>query len=410
MTDRPVLPPQPWLNAAATRRLVAALAGDGTAIRFVGGCVRDALLGRPSSDIDLATPDPPDVVMAKLRRAGLRAVPTGLAHGTVTALVDDARYEVTTLRRDVATDGRRAQVAFTDDWREDAARRDFTINALSAAPDGVVHDYFNGIDDLAAGRVVFVGEPATRIAEDYLRVLRFYRFQAWYGRGAPDARARAACRAAASSLTRLSGERVRAELLKLLAAPDPAGAMACMIEDGVVEGLSLGLCDVEALAALVRLERPGDGVPLRRLGALVASEATDAVASLAERLRLSNAERERLVAMRAARLRLPRDGTRPAMLRRALYRLGLETLCDSLLLSAARGTGDAASLADDLDAVGSAVLPRFPISGADVLARGVAPGPQVGRTLAAVEDWWIDTDFRADRRACLERLAEAIVP
>ena len=209
------------MTAPVTRAVVKALTADGADVRFVGGCVRDALLGRESADIDIGTPDPPERVMGLLEGAGIetRTVPRGIAHGTVTAIAGGNRYEITTLRRDERTDGRHAEVAFTDDWEQDAARRDFTINAMSVTPDGVLHDYFGGQEDLEAGRVRFVGDPATRIAEDHLRLLRFFRFFAWYGKGEPDEEALDACRAEAHRIQTLSGERVQAEMLKMLKAP-----------------------------------------------------------------------------------------------------------------------------------------------------------------------------------------------
>ena len=227
----------PWMTAPGTRAVIDALTAGGADVRFVGGCVRDALLGWESNDIDIGTPDPPERVLALLAgrrhreaapsRAGSRTAPSPRSQAI-------SRYEITTLRRDERTDGRHAEVAFTDDWREDAARRDFTINAMSAAPDGALHDYFGGQADLAAGRVRFVGDPATRIAEDHLRILRFFRFHAWYGRGAPDAAALAACKEAAHTVPSLSGERVQAEMLKLLAAPDPLSSIETMWKTGVL--------------------------------------------------------------------------------------------------------------------------------------------------------------------------------
>ncbi|KAF0137295.1 MAG: poly(A) polymerase [Rhodospirillaceae bacterium] len=227
---RPVgqLPPQPWLTHPATRRVIAALTAEGGEVRFVGGCVRDALLQRSVNDIDLATPERPELVLARLAQASLRALPTGLAHGTVTALVDGQTFEITTLRRDVACDGRRAVVAYTDNWAEDAARRDFTINALSADPAGSVYDPFDGLPDLHHGRVRFVGSPRTRIEEDVLRLLRYFRFHGWYGRPPPDREALAACRALAPRLATLSAERVRDELWKILLVPDPASMLLLM--------------------------------------------------------------------------------------------------------------------------------------------------------------------------------------
>src|SRR6478672_10767184 len=235
MTGR--LTDQPWLTASSTRAVMAALeaAGGPGCARFVGGCVRNALIGAPVDDIDIATTLKPEETDKAIRAAGLKAVPTGIAHGTVTAVTERTPFEITTLRRDVSTDGRNATVAFTDDWAEDAARRDFRLNALYADASGEVFDPTgHGVSDAAEGRIVFVGEARTRIREDYLRILRFFRFYAWYGRGEPDAEAMAACAALAEGMTRLSAERVSKEMLKLLAAPDPRRAVAAMREAGVL--------------------------------------------------------------------------------------------------------------------------------------------------------------------------------
>jgi poly(A) polymerase len=393
------LPDPDWLGESETRRVLAALGADGVEVRFVGGCVRDALIGRAVVDIDVATPDPPDAVLRKLAAAGLRGLPTGIAHGTVTALAGARRFEVTTLRRDVETDGRHARVAFTDDWRADAARRDFTINAMSAGADGVVHDYFGGLGDLRAGRVRFVGDPAARIAEDRLRILRFWRFHAHFGRGAPDVAARAACRAGAGGLALLSGERVRAELVKLLAAADPVPSVAAMAGDGLFAQLARGPVAVDALAALRALEPAATRDPWRRLASLLPDAAV--AAALAERLRLSRAERDRLVAAAGATALADRDATRAA-----LYRDGVEAVTDRALVAAARGMMPAAALADTLAEVAAWRQPEFPVGGADVLGLGVAPGPQVGSLLAEVEAWWIAADFLPGRAACLARLRE----
>ncbi|HWA45288.1 MAG TPA: CCA tRNA nucleotidyltransferase, partial [Hypericibacter adhaerens] len=291
MTDRR-LPLQPWMIDARTQAVIAALRADGAELRFVGGCVRDAVLGRAIKDIDLATPDPPETVIALLKRAGLKAVPTGIEHGTVTAVVEKQPFEVTTLRRDVETDGRHAKVEFTDDWRADAARRDLTFNAMSLSPDGTLHDYFGGFDDLQAGRVRFVGDAATRIEEDVLRLLRFFRFYAHYGKPPPDAVALEACRRMAPRLPDLSGERIQAETLKLLAASDPAPVVALTQNDGVLEHWLPEARSVARLAALVRIEnglgREPD--PLLRLAALIEG-GPEIARGLAWRLRLSNADR-----------------------------------------------------------------------------------------------------------------------
>src|SRR5436190_7734985 len=272
------IPPQPWMIAPPTRAVIAALADAGIAARFVGGCVRDALLARPIADIDIATPARPEAVVAALEKARIKAVPTGIEHGTVTAIVDapepPRHFEITSLRRDVETYGRRARVAFDADWAEDAARRDFTINAIYLDPNGTLHDPVGGIADLEAHRVRFVGEPAQRITEDVLRVLRYYRFEARFGTGAGDAAARAACRAAVSLLPNLSAERVAQELIRLLAVPGPLPALRMMAEDGVLAAIAPEATRLDRLLRLVALE-PGPD-PLRRLAALIEVDAVGA--------------------------------------------------------------------------------------------------------------------------------------
>ena len=399
------LPAEGWLVEPDTIRLVEALRAGGGAMRFVGGCVRDTILGgRAVEDIDVATPDPPDVVMRRLAAAGLRGLPTGIAHGTVTALSGARRFEVTTLRRDVETDGRHARVAFTDDWREDAARRDFTMNAMSADPDGLVHDYFGGREDLRAGCVRFVGDPAARIAEDRLRLLRFWRFHARYGRGAPRAEERAACRAAAPGLSLLSGERVRDEMLKLLAAADPAPSVADMAQDGILAAaLGAGPFDVGAIAQLARLEPDGRAHAALRLAALLPAGSPRARAlEIARRLRLSSAQRDRILATLAP---APGGGAgaSPRALRLAIHRDGAQAVRDRVLLAAARAN-PVADASAALATIAAWEHPRLPVAGEDVLALGYAAGREVGRLLGAVEEWWAARDFAPDRAACLAEL------
>ena len=399
MRSMPHLPVQAWFDSAPTRRLLTLLCADGTDARFVGGCVRDALIDRAVTDVDLATPDPPAVILAKLAAAGIQAIPTGIAHGTVTAVLDRRNYEITTLRRDVETDGRYAVVAFTDDWRADAARRDFTFNALSAGADGLVHDYHGGIDDLMAGRVRFVGDPDTRLGEDCLRLLRFYRFHAHYGREAPSAAARAACHRAAPGLARLSGERIRNEIMKLLAAGDPAPTLGMMIADGILESVLPQLRDVATLASLVALEPADQRAALRRLASLVPFPVdVSTFAALADRLRLSKSDHARLRAMA-----IGQDEIDAAALCRAVYADGVETTRDRVLLGAARRRDDS-GVATALRLIAAWLIPDLSVTGADVLARGVVAGPRVGKLLAAVEDWWIARDFMPDRAACLAEL------
>jgi len=392
----------PWRVAATSRRLLDALEAAGRPARFVGGCVRDSLKGlrRDAWDLDLCTPEPPDRVLELLARAGIKAVPTGLAHGTVTAVVNGQHFEVTTLRRDTATDGRHATVAFTDDFVADAARRDFTINAMSCDRDGRLFDYFGGRADLAAGVVRFVGEPARRIAEDYLRVLRYFRFYARFGEAPPDAATAAALRAGLAGMDRLAGERVRAELLKLLQAPDPRAALFWMDRLGVLAWTLGAPVDRGLVERLVAIEPAPDAE--RRLAALVRGASPPEPEAVARRLRLSGAETARLVRLASAPLaRLDRGDC--ADLRRALYRHGADDALALGLLALARD-GDHAPAVDLARRLAELPTPVFPLSGRDVVAAGVAPGPAVGRVLARAEAVWLAAGCRLDRDALLARL------
>ena len=398
--DRP-LAGQPWLDAPASRKVVTALEADGRPARFVGGCVRDALLGLPAADeLDLATPERPERVIALLEAADLPAIPTGLAHGTVTTIADRCRFEITTLRRDVACDGRHAEVAFTDDFKVDAARRDFTLNAMSCDRAGRLYDYFGGRADLAAGRVRFVGDAAARIREDYLRILRFFRFFARYGGEPADAEALAACRAAAPELGRLSGERIQTEMLKLLKAPNPLPALRLMAETRVLAEVAFGPVALGRLADLIALAPNSDA--LVRLAALLRppTAAPEAAERVAERWRLSNRDAERLLAL--TREPLLRLDAAPAEWRRDLHRLGKQRFVDLARLAAAEAGGSAgAALADALAEARDWQPRRLPVGGDDLMALGVAPGPPLGALLAALEAWWVARDFAPDRAACL---------
>ena len=387
-----IVPPT-LLGRGAPAAVLAALPGS----RAVGGAVRDALAGRPVHDIDVAAPLPPDAIAARLRDAGLRVFETGLAHGTVTAVLDREAVEVTSLRRDLATDGRHAEVAWTEDWREDAARRDFTINAMSLSAAGELWDYFGGRADLAAGLVRFVGDPATRLREDYLRALRFFRFQARYGTGEPDAAAIAAIRDAVPGLARLSAERVWMELKRLLAAPDPRGALALMAATGVLGAVLPEARDLSRLDRLVALGAPAS--PLLRVAALLPPEAVETVAL---RLRLSGEERTGL----EGRLGQPWPGPADddAALRRLLAGLDPAVVLDrAWLAEAGRGGEGWDALRRRIEAM---PRPVFPLQGRDALAAGLAPGPSVGRLLAALRSWWLAGGCVADREACLARLRE----
>lgn len=410
MTPDGKLPLQDWMTAPDTKAVLDALTAEGAEVRFVGGCVRDALAGRPINDIDLATGDRPERVITLLRRAALKAVPTGIEHGTVTAVSGHKPFEVTTLRRDVVTHGRHATVAFTDDWEADAARRDFTFNALSCRPDGTLFDPFGGRADLEAGRVRFVGEARARIKEDGLRLLRFFRFHAHYGRGDPDPEGLAAAAAMVAMLTQLSRERVRNEVFTLLKALNPVPVIEVMkarhILDRVLPELD-GTAVLQALIALA-IEAPAPD-SLLRLGALLDGGPAEA-ASVADRLRLSRAERERLVALREASALVSLDQD-PRAGRLALYRLGAARVADLLRLDWARR--QAGGLAVDpvraeaaLGAAAAWPIPELPIKGGDALALGVAPGEAVGHLLAGIEAWWEDRDFQPNREDCLAKLRE----
>lgn len=415
------LEPQPWMIAAETRAVIAALQAGGADVRFVGGCVRDALLKRPAKDIDIATPDPPERVMALLQRAGIHVIPTGIAHGTVTAVIGKAHYEITTLRVDAESFGRHARVEFTDDWRADASRRDFTMNALSADPEGRVYDFFDGIADLADGRVRFVGEPEKRIEEDALRLLRFFRFHAHYGRGRMGSRALEACRRMADRLDGLSGERVAGELVRLLLADDPAPVLLTMRDKGILAHILPEASEFGRLRTLAWLERRGLARPdvrpdpIRRLAALVVVDRTGALA-LGERLKLSGDQIRRLAAMAAPKVEVSSEMDGSAV-RRALRRVGAEDFRDLVLVNwagrrAIEGRPDSAETARYvtlLDAAQAWEPVELPVKGRDLLAMGVPHGPRIGEILAAVDAWWEDRDYRPDRESCLARLRELVV-
>lgn len=409
MTPVLTLPLQGWMNAPATRRVLSALTAEGGEVRFVGGCVRDAIADRPVKDVDLATPLAPETVIRLLRKGRLRSVPTGLAHGTVTAIADKTPFEITTLRVDVETDGRRAKVAFTDDWEADAARRDFTFNALSCTPEGAVYDPFGGVADLRAGRVRFVGDARARIEEDYLRLLRFFRFLAHYGREAPDPALLSLFEDMAAGLDRLSGERVRDELFKLLRAADPTPVVDLMVAHRILRHVLPAPGDAAVLRAFVRGSASHTAEPdaVARLAALVPADGA-AAAQTAARLRLSNRERQALVAL----LGPPIDLT-PAQGRHARWRavtaLGRPLYATKLGLDRARREAAGGPVCDDafaaaLDDAARLEAQAFPLTGEDALAAGVPKGPAVGRLLAAVERWWAGEDFRPDRQACQEEL------
>ncbi len=387
-------PEASWRAHAGLAELLDALGAQAGDVRFVGGFVRDTLLGLETSDVDCATRLAPEEVSRRIVKAGFKAVPTGIAHGTVTAVLPSGPVEITTLRRDVATDGRHATIAYTDDWREDAARRDFTINALSADPaSGIIHDYFGGRADLAAGIVRFIGDPLKRIAEDHLRILRFFRFFARFGTGGPDAAALDACRVRANDLMALSRERIADELLKLLAIADPLAAVRLMLDNGILKPV-LPEITVEAadrLGKLIAAERSAGIAPaaLRRLSSLLPRD-PEVAQGIGARLKLSNAARKRLAAAAGTD-----DVSDP---RRLAYRLGTESAVDRLLLD---------SRPEDAVAIVDWTVPRLPLTGGALVSRGMKAGPLVAATLRAIEAQWVDEGFPDAERA--EAIADEAV-
>jgi poly(A) polymerase len=387
------------MTAPETVQVMAAL-GEA---RFVGGAVRNALLGVPVVDIDIAVPIRPEDAMARLKAKGIRTIETGLDHGTVTAIAGSHAFEITSLRRDVETDGRHAKVAFTDDWALDAGRRDFTINALYASPDGEIFDYATGVEDLAAGKVRFVGDARIRIAEDYLRVLRLFRFHAWYGRGDLDAEGLAAATEAKDRLKTLSAERIAKEVLRLLEAPNPAPVLKVMAARGILAELLPGQLQLVRVEQLAVLDTSRDAV--LRLAALVPDSAQAANAA-ADRFRLSNAGRARLV--QALSGEMISAGLSSHQARRMLYRLGQACFRDKLLLQWAGAPAKEEAWRALLQIADGWQAPRFPLTGRDVMQAGVPEGPEVGRVLAGLETWWVEGDFAAGEKELRTRLKDMI--
>jgi poly(A) polymerase len=406
VTERANLGEAPWLKQGEVPSLLALLNRDGEEARVVGGAVRNELLHLTVGEIDVATTALPDEVARRAERAGWKAVPTGIEHGTVTVVIGGKPFEVTTLRQDVETYGRKAKVVFGRDWKADAERRDFTINALSAAADGTVHDYVGGIADIAARHVRFIGEPQQRIAEDYLRILRFFRFLAWYGEGAPDAAGLHACIVARAGLDRLSRERVRTELLKLMLAPHAAPTLAVMAETGLLGAVLGGVPLLASFENTAKLEAAmgTEADAVRRLGAVGVIVREDAE-RLVQRLRLSNAEAERLAALDFWWRVSPASGTQAA--HALLYQLGPQSFLDRVLLAWSRSDAGAADKAwHELASLPQHWnLPVFPLKAADFIRRGIAPGPALGVALRAAEQAWITADFPDDRDA-IEAIAD----
>ncbi len=414
MTETAQLADADWLAAGEVARLLAVLGRDGEEARVIGGAVRNALLHLPVTEIDVATTALPDEVMRRVEAAGWKAVPTGIEHGTVTVVIDGRPFEVTTLREDVETFGRKARVAFGRDWLADARRRDLTINALSLAADGTIHDYVGGLADIAARRVRFIGDPQTRIAEDYLRILRFFRFHAWYGKGAPDAAGLHACIVARDGLEMLSRERVRVELLKLMLAPHAAPTLAAMAETGLLVRVLGGVPYLASFENMAKLEAATGSAPdaTRRLGALAVAVKEDAE-RLALRLRLANAEAERLAALDTWWRVSPATEAQAA--HAALYRFGPQSFVDRVLLAWAHSEAGAADSAwrDLVTLPRRWTVPEFPLRAADFAGRGVPAGPAMGAALRAAKEAWIAADFptaRADIEAIADRAALRAAP
>jgi poly(A) polymerase len=404
------LPDAEWLRKPPLATLLGVMDKDGEEARVVGGAVRNALLGEPIREVDIATTAVPEEIIRRAQAAGFRAVPTGIEHGTVTVVAEGRPFEVTTLRQDVETYGRRAKVAFGRDWAADAHRRDFTINALSASPDGLLHDHVGGLDDIAARRVRFIGDARARIAEDYLRILRFFRFHARYGNGLPDADGLHACIVGRSGLETLSRERVRMEMMKLLVAPHAVPVLAVMTEAGLLGQVLGGVPLLASLSNLMKLEAEIGVEPdwVRRLGALSVHITEDAE-RLGERLRLANAERARLFSMGVSWWRINPDAGEQAA-RAALYALGPSHFVDRVLLAWSRSpAGTAAENWRMLATLPQRwTAPASPFRAADFLARGIPKGPQLGGALRAAEAAWIAANFPADA-AIIARIAEEAV-
>lgn len=397
-----------WLHAGPLSRLLTVLNRDGEEGRVVGGAVRNALLGLPPGDIDVATTATTDEVTRRAQAAGMKPVPTGVEHGTVTVVVDGEPFEVTTLREDVETFGRKATVRFGRDWQADAERRDFTINSLSATLDGTVHDYVGGLPDLAARRVRFIGDPATRIREDYLRILRFFRFHASYGEGALDPAGLHACIAARTGLAQLSRERVRMELVKLLVAARAEPVLTTMADTGLLVEVLGGVPNVGHFGAMARIET-GQGLQpdaTRRLAALAVLITEDAE-RLWQRLRLTNKEHERLASMAAGWWRVVPCTDRAA--RPWLYRLKPDRFADRVLLAWSRSGAppDDPAWRDLLRLPERWHAPAFPLRAAHFLGRGLPKGPAIGAALRFAEEAWIAADFPLDKAALAEIAARA---
>ncbi len=398
MADR--FPDAPWLQDPSLQKVLAALGAPQTDVRAVGGCVRDTVLERDVTDIDLATPDLPDVTIEKLEAAGLKAAPTGIEHGTVTAVAGGQGFEITTLRKDTACDGRHASVEFTADWQEDAARRDFTFNAMSMTPAGEIFDFFGGVEDAKAGRVNFVGAPADRIQEDYLRILRLFRFLAHYGRCDPDAATLDACRTFASHISGLSADRVRNEMVKLLSAPDPRRAVVLMSETGVLDAVFSGRTDIGSLARLIDLEhRVAESGPAddqdrwhRRWCAVLPEHDEE----ISHRFHMSKRDAKVLKDLMIAADACPVGKDEAAW--RSFFYAHYKVAADAVLIAAARlSECDPDEAGENYASARTWRQPVFPLTGRDLQDVGFAPGTVLGRALDGLERQWVESGFALSR-------------
>ena len=404
------LVPLTWMTAPSTKKVMSALQSRGAEARFVGGCVRDALLNRPIKDIDIATTEVPEKVIELLVEKKIKVIPTGLEHGTVTAVIGHQTFEITTLRRDVETNGRHAVVKFTDNWKQDAERRDFTMNALSADMQGTIYDYVGGYDDALTGNVRFIGNATTRIREDVLRILRFYRFLAHYGVGKANTAARTACQKAASALSNLASERIQEEILTLFQADAPLDSIELMRSDKILVHCLPEAEDFDRLKKLLAIEAllkphwPLFIIPdaILRLAALL-SRCPHKVSAVSARLKFSKALHNRLLAL----ANTTRSSPGQYGLNKCLYEIGPESTRDFFLLNWAR-CGVPSNHEMLLTTAAHWEKPKFPLTGQDVLATGTPAGPMVGKILKRIEDWWVHEDFEPDRVKCLGKLHATI--
>ncbi|PHQ68758.1 MAG: CCA tRNA nucleotidyltransferase [Sneathiella sp.] len=396
LVDIAAVPPL-WKTWPETDRVVTTLENAGGTARFVGGCVRDALLGLDTVDVDICTDLTPEKVMAALEKASIKAIPTGIDHGTVTAVLGKHHFEITTLRVDVKSHGRHADVAFTQDWEQDATRRDFTINAIYMDREGQLFDPIGGIKDLKSGSVRFIGKAEDRIREDYLRVLRYFRFFARFSNRNPDPVALAACRAASGNLGNLSAERIRKEFLSLLSTDAPGLSIELMADTGILKALIGPDLDLALFQALISLSVPSD--EMQRLASLLGG-ARGKIEQVVDRLRLSGRQKKRLISMAEQDIS---DGMSKQDRAAALYRLGPATFTDQTILLWARNS-DNAEFAIYLEEARGWSSPTFPVTGTDLLARGREAGPEMGRQLAALEDIWVTSGFTATKAQLLDRL------